>query len=75
MLRKIVFGLVSMMGVLCAGQTLYAQVACLVSIEPKACKNLLGVWPGLGESPFACNAVLCGATVPLHTLGVAPLVR
>lgn len=65
MSRRIVFGLVSVMGLLCAGQTLHADVAvCLIAIEPKSCADKFGAWPGFDENAFACGSKLCGATIP-----------
>ena len=65
MSRRIVFGLLSVMGLLCAGQTLHADVAiCLIAIEPKSCADKFGAWPGFDENAFACGANICGATVP-----------
>lgn len=65
MSRRIVFGLVSMMGLLCAGQTLHAdEVSCLIAIEPKSCVDKFGAWPGPDETAFACGSSICAATVP-----------
>lgn len=64
MLRRIVFGLVSVMGFLCAGQTLNAQISCLISIEPQSCFSKFGVWPGPDQAAFPCCSKLCAATAP-----------
>ncbi len=65
MLRRIVVGLVSVMGLLCAGQTLHADAAiCLIAIEPTSCAIKFGAWPGPNEAAFDCASNLCAATVP-----------